>query len=238
MLKAASLDLVEENDPAKEALILLSYKEVKGQGYSSFGLPGPTSGHGTNIEMDLSMLSPGSDVLLRVETRCGTPFSVPAGKGLHEAALDSLKASAAYRYAGPWVKAGIGSVDSLRLLLPLLADKDHRTSVLGLVERLAFQPGTDEERAWLALGRDDYATLRTLGSPAVDPLLAFLKKVLIPIDSAKAAAALADIGDPRATKAVVERALEIAKRPMSREEVASAVSILDSAGEYSGMDPA
>lgn len=229
-LKSASVDVVEADRAGSEGMVLVTYKETKGESYSSFGLGGPSLGNGTNIAFDLTVLSPKGDVLLRLDRSCGTPSSVPGGRGLYEAALESLKEEAAYKQAGTWVLASLGEGTALRRLLPALADKDERAAVLGLAERLKFAPEDPADRAWLALGREDFAGLVQMGAPAVEPLLAFLGKYWWPEDCAKAAAALAEIGDRRAAKLVVERAIAVASQNGGPDDLPRILSLMESAG--------
>jgi hypothetical protein len=229
-MKSASVDIVGADDAGSEGMVLVTYKETKGESYSSFGLGGPSLGNGTSIAFDLTVLSPKGDVLLRLDRSCGTPSSVSGNRGLYEAALESLKGQAAYKSAGTWVLASLGEGAALSRLLPALADKDEREAVLGLAERLKFDPEDPANRAWLALGREDFAGLVRMGAPAVEPLMAFLAKYWWPEDCAKAAAALAEIGDRRAAKLVVERAIAVGSQNGDPDDLPHILSLMESAG--------
>jgi hypothetical protein len=229
-LKSAAVSVIGDNDAGSEGMVLVTYKETKGASYSSFGFGGPSLGNGTNIALELTVLSPKGDVLLRLERNCATPSSVSGNQGLYEAALESLKELAAYKNAGTWVLAGLGEVAALRRLLPALADKDERETVIGLVERLKFEPEDPSDRAWLALGREDYEGLARMGAPAVEPLMAFLSKYWWPEDCAKAAAALAEIGDRRAAKLVVDRAISVGSQSGGSDDLPHVLSLMESAG--------
>ncbi len=98
------------------------------------------------------------------------------------------------------------------------------------MERLGFDPADPADRAWIALGREDFAGLAGMGAPAADPLLAFLAKYGWPEDCAKAAAALAEIGDRRAAKPVVESAISVGSSYGGPEDLPHVLSLMESAG--------
>ncbi len=228
-LKASGIDIVDEMQEGKEARLLIAYKERKGESYGAIVNPGKTVDFGTVISLELTMISPVGKTLLEVQASCSTPFSV-GGTSLYQAALDELKSEPLYKKVGLWVLAGLGSSEALRQLLPVVVDKRYRAPIIGLIEQLRFEATQPADRAWIALGREDYTTLAKLGTPAVDPLLAFLAKYHWPHDSAQAANALAEIGDPSAAKPVVDRALEVAHRHPRGNELLDAVSLFASAG--------
>lgn len=229
-LRASRIAVVPNSDPAAQAMLLIEFQEWSGLSYSS-------GGHGTLMSAHFTLLSTQGETLLKFEAGGSTPHEV-FNEDLYEAAVRSFRSDLRIRKAGQVVRAGLGSTESLQRLLPDALTFELRPIITTLVERLQFDPASPTERAWLAVLRDDFATLRTIGPPAVDPLLAHLNasrnRSGANIDMAKSAAVLADIVDRRAATALIDAARTAAHQAHSPESVAAAISIFESASRLAG----
>lgn len=161
----AGVNLVPEAGP--DGLIVVEYTEAKGSGYSMFGI-GTGGAWGTNITYKLNLLSPtDGSTLLTMNAVASTPSSGVAASTLHQAAVDSFKSLPQYRLACTVVAALLGSRTEAEKLLPWAV---HHNEGLKILEKAAFAPSTQRDRAFLAVARREWTGLQQFGNVAAEPL--------------------------------------------------------------------
>ncbi|HZD43613.1 MAG TPA: HEAT repeat domain-containing protein, partial [Methanomicrobiales archaeon] len=103
------------------------------------------------------------------------------------------------RWAAAIALGELGDAAAVPALQQALQDTDKyvRYGAVLALDKLGYQPATDEERAWIHLGRQDWEELEKMGDPALAPLKRALKDKHADVRG-RAVEALGKMGDPRA----------------------------------------
>jgi hypothetical protein len=174
----------------------LRYAEVKGPGFSMFGV-GKPAGFGTNVTATFTLLDARTTKTLVTWSATGaTPAGLPVER-FHSSAIDALHASPAYQLACAVMAAALGSRPAALTLLPwAVLDAQGRA----VVDRISFSPSSDTERAYLAVARRDFRTVKSLGPTAIEPLLL----LFVNTTTARNNAGLLSLADPSNVHALLD----------------------------------
>lgn len=194
----AGVRLVPPRTPDAAATAVVSYTETKGPGFSMFGVGEPV-GFGTNISFRLNLLDAKGKTVVAVTADAETPPG-QTKEQFHAAARAAFAATPGYARSCSVVAAALGAREQLVKLLPwALIEKQGVT----LLTTLGFRPQNDTERAYFAIARRDFGSLRALGPAAVEPLLLLFQNSLAPRDGIGLLPAMEPQNVP-----VLERALD------------------------------
>jgi hypothetical protein len=209
-LKGARIGVVPDNSSESDGTVLIEYSETKGAGYSAFGLGAPSS-WGTNISFKMTLLGPTGNVLLSLMTEASTPSYASMGD-LGLAAQKEFEKDDLFAVSEHFVGTGLGLESSHQKLLPLLLWVQTRESALSALDQAGFQPTSAREKAYMAMGRNEFGVMSEIGSPATEPLLKYLQRYDIAgYDPEaeivgrykRAVRTLAEISDPKTSKALL-----------------------------------
>ncbi len=204
----------------------VDYAELEGPAYELPGTRRRDSLPGTKIEFSAD-LTPEDGIPILTLNFVGKPPEFIDGDP-YAFAIGEFKHAPAVRDLGQAVRATLGSREALVRLLPDILDPEMHRVIDTLVARQKFTPQAAAERAWLALGREDFSELRTLKTDAVEPLLAYLGTVEGAHRQAQAAAVLADLGDPRVAGPLSDAAFAAAADSANSDE--DVIAIIGAAG--------
>jgi hypothetical protein len=170
----AGVTLVPVSRPNAAAVAVLRYTEVKGAGFSRYGIGAPV-GFGTNVMLEITLLDARSDRTLLTLSAAGDTPSGLAVEDFHSGAVAAFEQSAAYRHACTAIAAALGSRKAMLGLLPwALLDRQARA----VVEQVGFAPDSDTERAYLAVMRRDFREAANAGAAAIEPLLLMFENTI------------------------------------------------------------
>jgi hypothetical protein len=213
------------------------------QGRRLAGASGP-AGFGTKIDYRMEFRSRrATPDRLVLEARSETPPD-HAGGSAAEAAVDALKRQPEYRLTCSVIAAALGSEEAKRYLLPWAVVAARGA---GLLKAMGFAPSSPEDMASWAVAQRRFDDAVALGPAAVAPLSLLFVSTSPPSANprssggrldpgaqaatlVRAAAALAAIGDARATSALLVFLHDRAAEPDTRELDEVVTAVLDVLG--------
>lgn len=235
-LEAVGIQAVPETAPAKDAIVLLDYKETKGRGYSTFGMGEPND-YGTDIELNITVLSAGTaEVLLKLPISTSPPSYIDDGMNVYGASVKAFREDDLSKAAGSFVGAALGMKSAMSGVIACAVWLESRDTALALLKTTGYEPSDAREKAMLAIAREDYDACVALGKPAVVPLLQFLNRYYYPQYVAKVAWALGEIGDPQARTGLTERLTYLKNGDFSDElDVQAGIAVINALAKVGDM---
>jgi hypothetical protein len=157
LLRGAGVAILESPAGNADGVLAVEYGESRGELYK-VGTGGTAWGSHVYVHLDFKGgRQPAMFHFSGQSASWGTDSSNDsAEKVLLDSAVGSLKMNPMYEWVGHYIAAAAGAPSAPKRLVRGLAEPKRRRVILDLLQRLSYQPDSEEERGWLAVGRNNY----------------------------------------------------------------------------------